>query len=422
MKYYIILRGYIHFLGGGEIYTRNKLEAASKQGYTSIVIYAWKRGPVLYVQDLKKYENNICKYLKFSPSFYNHEKRNDILKKVMSFIPDANENSIIETHEPSMVGWGELLANRLRCRHLIFLLDEKPQIRNRQEFEYYKFKYDRKELYGITRNVLPAMFADWWQNIPAINGYFMSAYCTNSLVEQPCPQKYIFPKADYTITSIGRIEKDFVIPMVHSVLEFANRHRDKHINFIFIGGAFNREPINKIRKILSHSSNLFFFITGRIFPIPSGLVKQGDVNISSAGSCWISEDCGIPTISVDSNDSKGIGVFQRSTPNSLFRGESEPPIEIEDLLERVLIHRDFVKEDRLKLPSFDFSMHWQVLEQCSLKKNYFKVENIPYRKNILSMIDFCLSMSLGDKGIQKVRIVKQYISRCKKMLMQSGLA
>ncbi|MDK7751147.1 hypothetical protein QP572_12490, partial [Brevibacterium sp. UMB10442] len=92
----------------------------------------------------------------------------------------------------------------------------------------------------------------------------------------------------------------------------------------------------------------------------------------------ISDNCGIPTIAIDGNDYKGIGIFQKTCVHSLFRGENEPAIELEHFLDEVLIDKKFHKEDKTIFFEPDFTEHWAFVQKMSDKREYYDVRKIKY--------------------------------------------
>ena len=374
-KCYIIIANSITGIGGGDIYTNNIIKSAKDKGYMPIVIHD-AYGPKVFIKELEPYDKNICKYINLPPSFFTRHKLKRIIKTLISFVAEANSDSIIESQTVTGAIWGELIANLLNCRHLVRPLPEHNDIPNKEMYNFLKFKYDRQEFVGITPHIIPSMFANYWDGVNPPKGYSLPAHCTNVLVAEECPKKYIMNEADYTIGVIGRINKPFILPTCNSLVQFANLHKDKSINILFIGGRPHEDAINSITDHFSMISNVKLQITGQMYPIPSGLVRLADVYVSSAGSCYISYNCGIPTISVDTNDFKAIGIVGKTTDNTIFR-DDEPQVEVATLLEDVLIKKKYVKEDYLNIITVDFPEHWEFIKQMSKQRCYFDVMSIP---------------------------------------------
>ncbi len=374
MKYYIIFQPSIKSIGGEEMYTRNKIISAREQGYTPIVIHE-NKGSRIFVEELRPFLKNYSILFKLPPSVFPKIILRKVIHKMLSWIPDYNEGEcIIESHEVTGAEWAELLAAHIKAKHLAYMLLEHHCL-NEYQYRFFKYKYDRKELVGITSETVPQMFEPY---IPNIEGYFLKAYCNNTLADIDFDEKLKVGQADYTIGTIGRTNKEYVQPMLKAVIEFILQHKEKYFNFIYVGGAQDKDSEKNVIKKLSNISNLKFYLTGLIYPIPIGLVKQMDVCLASAGSCMISDNCGIPTIAIDGNDYKGIGIFQKTCVHSLFRGENEPAIELEHFLNEVLIDKKFHKEDKTIFFEPDFTEHWAFVQKMSDKREYYDVRKIKY--------------------------------------------
>lgn len=82
----------------------------------------------IVVDDLKQYKKLIFPELNFYPSYFFKFKRNKILQKMVGQIPTSDE-IIIESNSTSLSCWGELLAARLNAKHIIYNLNESPQMK-----------------------------------------------------------------------------------------------------------------------------------------------------------------------------------------------------------------------------------------------------------------------------------------------------
>jgi hypothetical protein len=247
------------------------------------------------------------------------------------------------------------------------MLLEHNTLTNKTIYDFFRFKYNRRELVGIVNNTIPDMFAIFDSNV---EGYALPAYCQNVLAEIPCLDKYKVGKADYTIGTIGRTNKEYVQPMITSILRFAAQHKDKLFNVLYIGGSQEKKSDIDVCHRLSHISNIQLTFTGMIYPLSIEMIRQMDVCIATAGSCTTATNCGIPTISMDSNDQKAIGIFGQTTQHFLFRANNEPQLEVTDLLEDVLIKKRYRKTDNIHFLIPDFKSHWDFVDRMTENKEY----------------------------------------------------
>jgi hypothetical protein len=384
MKYYIILQPTIKSMGGEEMYTRNKVISAREHGYTPIVFHGGG-GEKIYIEDLREFEKYEFPEFRYEPCVVPNWRKNKLLNRICSILKDYGDDCIIESHEILVAEWGEIIARRLNALHLAYMLLEHNTLTNKTVYDFFKFKYDRHELVGIIGNTIPDMFSNFDKHVEE---YELPAYCQNVLEQLPCPEMYKFKDVDYVIGSIGRTNKRYVQPMIDSIIKFTSKHTDKRFGILYIGGSMDKTSEKLVKERLSSISNAKLIFTGMLFPLSVGMIKQMDVCIATAGACGTSEKCGIPTIAVDGNDSKAIGILERTTPHSLFRGESEPTVEIEDLLEEVLIEKKYQKEDKLVMMDVNFDSHWKFLKKMESNKVYYDISNIrlPLKRKIVSCL------------------------------------
>ena len=100
------------------------------------------------------------------------------IKMMLQKIPNSEE-IIIETGTVVTSYWGEILASKLKCRHVIFLLDEYNNKIGLSNASYYNFKYNRGELLCISDRSLEKIFSKYF--LVAGNPYAFKAYCHNSI-------------------------------------------------------------------------------------------------------------------------------------------------------------------------------------------------------------------------------------------------
>lgn len=374
-KYYIILQPSIRTMGGEEMYTRNKIISARDEGYVPIVFHSGIGGDTVYIEDLKPYNKFEFSTFRYEPCAVSSRKKRHLKSKIKAILSDYDEECIIESHEVLIAEWGEWIASQLGIRHFAYMLLEHNTLSFKPLYDFFRFKYERHELAGIVNSTIPNMFQNFCENV---QGYRLPAYCSNVYESIPCPKQFVLRKADYTIGTIGRTDKKYVQPMIDSILRFVSNHPNNSFNILYVGGSMNLQSEKSVKERFSSMPNLKLTFTGIQFPLSIDMIRQMDVCIASAGSCWTSYNCGIPTICLDGNDSKAIGIFKETTNNNLFRNENEPPIEIECLLEEILIQKCYPQKDEIKSVEVDFSPHWDFIKQMSKTKDYFDIGQIKF--------------------------------------------
>lgn len=378
-KLYIFLSTLIRGIGGGHIYTLNKMNFLQEHGYDTLFIHGNVKKGSIVIEDLLKFEHYCDDALQYPSYTYPSRKQHQILDHLLTYIPDKYDEYIIESQTISCSTWGELLAAKLpNCKHIVYLLGEHIKIENKQMFDFFLFKLKRKELIGIGKLSLKKLFTGW-KVIEDAECYALPAYCTNSLTNKQYSHIEDIPKGDITIGYIGRTDKIFVEKSIDSIIQFCNAHLNKKFTILFIGGCNNPKVEKRIRLRFKHCKNVNVFITGIIFPIPANLVLLGDLYLATAGSCRIPSKLGITTISHDANDGLPIGIFGQTTTNSLFRAANEPPLNLVSLLDSILIKKEYQNKaipnikDIVEDEKFDFSEHITFIQDSEHQYNYFDI-------------------------------------------------
>ena len=284
MSKYIIITMSITNVGGAEQYIYNKVEYLSKQGFQVFVFSALQR-PIL-IEKFKQYRTLIYPELMYSPSLFFKSHVIRVIDKMISVIGNSGEEKVyVETHNVHPGLWGELLAQRLSAKHIVFNLQETHSYSN-AERQFLEYKLQQKALTGITEKSVSMMMGREIQQEPWMR---FSAYCNN--VVNDCIDLYSDKITDdvyLTIGSIGRLEKGFVFPMIDCLVKFFEENKDKKFNLIFIGGTNKTGIVEKIHDRLDQIPNLNLIITGFLYPIPRTLINNIDLFISTAGSAFVS--------------------------------------------------------------------------------------------------------------------------------------
>ncbi len=207
---------------------------------------------------------------------------------------------------------------------------------------------------GINNKSLKVLF----RNDPSINddnSYWLSSLCQNVVSDENTEAITEFPKVDYTLCTIGRLDKDYVLEAARAYTHVASAHPEQKFNCVFIGGSETGKE-KEIRELFNGCTNINLFMLGYIYPIPKALLREMDLFVSSAGSAGVSYNIDKPTISIDCHDLKAIGVLGYTTRRCLNR-DDEPKQEIDSLIEKILFQNylaefnyvEKIKADNMKV-------------------------------------------------------------------------
>lgn len=405
MKSYIFLTPNIMNVGGAQMYLKYKSEWLIDKGYKVIIISS-NKGKYM-INGLEKFKDFIVEGLSFPPHCFYRRNEEKIKNKLLKIIGDKTDEMIIESTSITVAVWGEILAKYFDAKHFVYSLQEKNEVLNPEIYNFLEFKNLRRELAGITPQSIPKLF-----NSESTNGPFLRAYALN------IPENYDYyltkkiAKADYTIASIGRLEKPFVLPLIKEIISFAQAHEDKSFNLLMIGGSKDQAIEKALKRMVKNTSNIRMYITGFIYPIPLKLIQIPDVFISSAGACRVSSQQNKITISIDAHDYKPIGIVGITTKNVIFR-DSEPEVELSVLLKEILIDQKYlptmIKDDK-PLSVVDYSEHLEFINKSDKKNEYFNFEMAvssmnKYKKFILNLV--------GQKKYQQLHYFRAFLKTLK---------
>lgn len=385
MKSYIFLTPNIFNVGGAQMYLKYKSEWLTEKGYKVIIISS-KKGKYM-INGLEKFKGFVVEGLYFYPHWFYKRKRKRIEKILLNIIGDNTEEMIIESTSITVSVWGEIIAKYYNAKHLLYSLQENNEVFDPEILNFLKFKNIRRELAGINPQSIPQIF-----KYKSINGPCLKAYSLN------IPEDYDYflvneiAKADYTIASIGRLDKPFVMPLIKEIISFAQMHDDKYFNFLMIGGSERNEIVKTLEKMVRKTSNVRMYITGFIYPIPLKLLQLPDVFISSSGACRVSSQQNKITVSIDSHDHKPIGIIGITTKNSIFR-DDEPEVELSVLLKEILFdkkyHPTMINDDK-PLSYVDYTDHLEFINKSDTSREYFNFEMVQsmnrYKRLILNFL------------------------------------
>lgn len=374
MKKYIFFTPCICKVGGAEEYINKKSARLEKAGYVPIIFHC-VNGPIL-ISHFNEVRNYRITELGLTPFYYTKKQRHRIIEQIIEYCDiSKNDEIFIESTEISMSEWGEMVAEQIEAKHVCIILQENHDYPKYFQ-DYLFFKYNRTELYGITKKSIPMMLKDY--DSAALEGRHIVAECNNVVDDVPCTLIDHIPKADYTIGSIGRLEKNFVIGGLKQVILLANKYNDCAFNLILIGNGSD-ERVNEIKKIFEQVTNVTLLITGYMYPIPKKLLEMIDCFFSSAGSVHVTSELGKPTISMAA-DGDPIGIMNYTTVNSLYKDEPYVKTELNKYLEMILmehycqVHIPIRKESPKEDFAQEFSRQMGFFAQ-NIEQVYYPIED-----------------------------------------------
>ena len=306
MKTYIFIIRRICDITGAQQYVYNKMQYLESQGWR-VLIFSSVYGNIL-ISSFKKFEKNIHPQLFWSPAYFRKSEVEATLKQILNEIGDCRgSDCIVESDSFQRSVWAELIASRLGCRHLALFMQEKHSCSDKDRMDFLWFKYNRHELAGISSKSITQMLGT--EGV-ARDDTRILACCTN--VFDDCEDSYsalLDHTADYTLGSLGRLDKESAPKIVDGLCSYVNKYKQKRFNIVLIGGAKNAGREKEIKKKFSRCNNVHLVMTGNVYPIPLSFARRIDVFISTAGSARATYQAGLPTLFVHPQTVVPVGVI-----------------------------------------------------------------------------------------------------------------
>lgn len=403
-KYVFIMRS-IAGVGGAEIYYRNKINYCNKQGYETYVFYVMSGK--LVINDLKKYEGSLLAELRYTPLAYPLKTAETVVSRMLSGMEYHDGDSVyIESGFVWGALWGEMLASRCHAKHLVFLIDEAYKRYDDTVMSFLVFKYARRELACIDKNVMKRLLAGSLQ-LSADECYELAAVCSNSAedVEVPpcCSELGANGKV---ICIVGRLEKPYVMRTIKELMEYFKTKNDS-FDLLLIGGG-SSGMVRRIRKVTAGVRNVTVVITGYLYPIPRRLLGRIDVCIANSGSAHMAYSEDVPTVVVDQASNKAIGVLGYDTVSMLVpTGDTMHSIRyyIEEILYgNFLSKHEYTPCEKISESEIhrQYDKHFDFLDQSASSKEYFDLTKAGRGKSEKAM---CLIYRIG--GCRLLRLAQK---------------
>lgn len=326
------------------MFVANKSLYLREHGWNVSIFFSNPKGDI-FIPELKKYAENCISELELPFYYFSRKKRLKTLSKITMDISKFDE-VVVESHTYVTRYWGELIARFVGGKHIIADLGEILPEPTAKEFDFLEWKLKRKEILNVnSEKSLRRYFKTKYKADLLIysHDYMSLAYCSNVTTSTKADLGQL-PQADFTILSVGRLDKPYILPSVKEIVTFANKYDEYKINLLFVGGSTSGRADKLIDDMCKSVSNLHIHHFGYIFPVPENIIDSSDVAFACSNSVLVSANRGVPTISIDVNDLQPIGIYGKTTNSHLVRS-TEPIISISELLKQTLIEQTFVKEN-----------------------------------------------------------------------------
>jgi len=334
----IVITSTIGRMGGAQMYVENKVKYFQSKGWDVFVFYyLWAENILL--PGMVQFKDNYIPDLRYPIQFVPKYCKKKILAQIRDVVQPGEGRIVIETQLVLAAYWGELIAKDLKARHVINIIEEQFPDFDEKENAFFEFKLLAGDNMNATPKRLRKMFKDRFKEEYEKQIRKVAIPCAN-VVSSEVKDNYQFEDCDYTILSIGRLDKPYIPKMNEEIKKFAVSAGGKKLNVVYVGGSYDGSMEVTIPRFFKEVDNVRCYILGYVFPISRELIKKADVAIACANSVLVSASEGVPTIVVDVNDYSAIGVYGYTTKN-LFKREDEKQETVSGLLQQILLDKAF---------------------------------------------------------------------------------
>jgi hypothetical protein len=255
-----------------------------------------------------------------SPFFmFSEKQRNDIIELIISKLFLLERDLLIESHTLSISIWGELLAEKLQCKHIIYPLNERPLIY--WEFlpvkDFFLWKLNRIELIGPSESSLKVVLGEFYS--PDKTYYANIGFDPDELPEKSSPDiSDLFINDYFTIGSISRLSKPYIEELIRSVIGLSDKYPDRRIMLIIAGDDPDPSILEKLKMRYNSKGNLKFVFPGYINKLGKDFFNNLDVFVGMATAAINSISSHCATITVDPITKKSSGFFGLTSRDTMF--------------------------------------------------------------------------------------------------------
>lgn len=379
-KHYVFFANSIVGVGGAELYIKTKAQYLEENGWKVSIIHN-KRGET-YIKEFCDFNTLFVPETHKMSFMYLSWKRNRIVDKIMRFLGDAVEETVFESHSEPPASWAELVASKYgKVRHIVYHLNEILSVPSSM-FQFFKFKYERKELFGINEKSIELFFHKTGYKLNYGSPKLLAHGCNECVFDIPSTIN-TDDWSGYIIGIFGRLDKPYIYEYAKVVQQFSIEHREESFTVVIIGGEPKGSTVRiQIIKLFEESQNVKLVMTGYHFPIPRELVTHFNICLAGAGAANAIKREGITTIVADPRDLMSSGVLGVTTQKSLFSDEKKEPLSW--WINEVYEHPELYRLERISV-QYDFSDHFDALKNCSPVIEY----DLSFLKYHLSFVDSC---------------------------------
>ncbi len=271
---------------------------------------------------------------------------NSVIKEFINFIKVDNLSySVIESLDPWGASWGELFAERLNCKHVLYSLIE-PDFNNIHDkviLDLLRYKLKKQGLIALSSKSLELMFGRFFQE--SENIFVNIPYNSNELNDYSKPNiDQIIKKNSFIISTVSRLEKPYIEYLIKAVIEIA-RNSKKSMSLIIAGdsevGNYKEGLKQKFSEEVNKLENLIIHYPGYLNPLGKDLFKKSNLFIGMGTAAVSSISQGCATLVIDPRNNMSSGIFGIDTNNFAY-SESGKQWTIYDSIAKLIKNEELI--------------------------------------------------------------------------------
>ena len=366
---YIFVAETIYGIGGSQRYICDKSRWLAEQGWDVHFVYSSLGDEILDFSGVSTYH---FPPLMCRPAYVPKGAVDRLIGRLETSLAKG-DRIVVESSSYDYAFWGELIAERIGAKHLIFDLDEVPPKLSEDEVGFFRFKLERGELACITTSCLGRVFPDMTEE--ELRHYVLVAYMGDAVDDVPF-ETGTLPEADFRVGLVSRLDKGFVPDAFGEAARFCRENPRLQVNLVVVGDTDNEALRRILLSTLDGIDNLAVTWLGFMAPIPRGLVESFDVAVAKSGCAWACARVGVPTAvySMDTDEAMGIlGVDFDHSPSAA----DGAPVPLSEIIRSVLINGRCEGIDiASSLPPrrIDYDRHFEFLGKSSASFKYWDVK------------------------------------------------
>ena len=236
-KKFVFISTNIRTVGGAQNYMRNKIKFLVSKGWKVYVLFHKSNAEGCVFEELRDYLGGEIEWLYMNPEhIYGTIDYYMMLSKMLEHIEYCEEENceyLIETHSEIQAIWGELLAKKVSGKHFFFSLQEKFGDLGASYpvyLDFFKFKFERGEIAGITDSSLHRMF-EGYMDVEISDRYKLRAAMVDNLCDGKVEALEKLPESDWNIGYFGRCEKEYFPYILYEIRLFCGKHSTRTVSY-----------------------------------------------------------------------------------------------------------------------------------------------------------------------------------------------